>query len=131
MTDEQNTSRAERLDNLLRKVAPKAMALRDEHGKWPLLERHEPSAERRYAPPQEHVASRAKAMRDAGKQDDEAFSVEDRAAQSDNAQRGAPYEIKTVENGFRVVLTGDDGDIYTGNGPTVEDALQALEAKVS
>lgn len=44
---------------------------------------------------------------------------------------GAPYRLMTLADGRRrVVLNCEDGDVLSGTGDTVEDALAALEAKI-
>lgn len=66
---------------------------------------------------------------------EKALTPEDAAADPAHVRplnRGAaPYEIVTLGTGARrVIVFGEDGGSYAGNGATVEDALQDLERKV-
>lgn len=82
-------TRAQRLDALVQKVAPKQAAHFAEHGRWP--------------------------------------DAEDGA----RGRGASPYVIQTTKtDGRRIKITGDDGDVISGIGATVEEALAALEAKV-
>lgn len=47
-------------------------------------------------------------------------------------QGAAPYQIETMEGKFlrRVRVFGDDGDVITGLGQTVEECLTQLETKL-
>lgn len=47
------------------------------------------------------------------------------------AQAGPPYVIETLPSGSRRIrLTGDEGDVVTGTGATLAEAVSALEAKL-
>jgi hypothetical protein len=81
-------TRAQRLDALVRKVAPKAAAYYAEHGRWP-------------------------------------------DAEGSPRRGSSPYVIETTKtDGRRIRIATDDGDVISGIGGTIEEALAALEVKV-
>jgi hypothetical protein len=44
---------------------------------------------------------------------------------------GCPYEIRTLaDGGRRLLITCADGDVRSGNGPTVADAVRDLTGKL-
>jgi len=119
-------SRAQRLDTIVHKVAPKAHAYMAAHGKWPALGKHHMGTS-----PDDSIAARVKHI--LGKTPDldtkDATTV---SAKADDAGRGAPYVFETLEDGSRrLKVTDDDGGTIAGSGPTIEDAIAALEAKLS
>ncbi len=44
-------------------------------------------------------------------------------------KEGAPYVIDSKDGKTRIRVTNEDGDTISGVGPTIEDALVALEGK--
>lgn len=119
-------TRAERLDKILRRKAPKAVAFLDEHGVWPRAD------QRADVTPDEAMKDHvARLLADPDSTDDpkEAQKI---AETSDRTQRRSPYEILTTPDGGRQIkVTSDDGDVWSGVGRTTEEALAALEAKLS
>lgn len=117
-------TRAQRLDAIVARVAPKAVAYYQQYGKWP-----NPDAPD--VPPDESIARRlARILRDlVTPSDDDQAKARTLALEQDGFKRHAPYEIKPVAAGrFRVIVTDDDGGTVAGAGATVEEALTALEA---
>ena len=97
-------TRADRLQALLEKVAPKKAAYYKEHNAWPLKDDDDMKAPQR---------------------GDDGRVV-------GSSQRGAPYEIKTLSGDRRrIAIVSDEGETLTGTGANVEEALTALEARVA
>lgn len=119
MADASRT-RAERLDALVRKIAPKRAAYMAKHGVWP-------TADDLTTPPTSSRTAAGSKTR-SGKDRDASGP----AAASDHRGRQAPYTIDTLAGDRRRIrVVGDDGDTVTGTGDTLEAALAALEAKRS
>ena len=115
-------SNAERLDVLLEKHAPKAVAYHKTHKVWP-----GPDADFSKSPKEAVDAHIARLMDRDGMSEKEARLS---AEISDMGKRRAPYEIKTIDDGNakRILLTKDDGTVIAGSGDTVADALTKLES---
>lgn len=91
-------TRAERLDNVLKALAPKKVEFFEQHGVWPTQEEIDESAE----------------------------------SPAEDAQRGAPYDIRTLSGDRRrIMVIGDEGETISGTGATVEEAMTALEARIA
>lgn len=60
-----------------------------------------------------------------------AWPVRPGATVDEPAAAAAPYVIETLPDGRRRVrVIGEDGDVVSGVGATLDDAIAALEAKV-
>jgi len=117
MTDAPKTN-AERLDALLARYAPKAVAYHKKHGWWP----GETSL---LVSPEQSIAIHAlKLVQHDGVS---AAEAEKLAQSADNRKRSAPYVIKTTDEGRRILITTDDGNTVAGSGATIGDALTQLE----
>ena len=51
--------------------------------------------------------------------------------QEQTTKGGAPYRITTTDTGVHIRITNADGDSLGASGATMDDALTALEKKVS
>jgi hypothetical protein len=113
-------TKSERLDGLVLKLAPKAVAEQKATGLWPV----KPGKESDLAGHKEKVVKGTLAGVDKDK-------AEDHLREFEAPHRAAPYLIDEPSPGkTRVRIYGDDGDVTSGSGATFEDALTALEAKV-
>jgi hypothetical protein len=100
-------TRAERLDALVAKVAPKKKTFFDAHGRWPLDE-------------------------ELGREDGALVFAQDGENKFNDPKRQAPYEIRTLNGDRRrVLITDDDGSTIAAIGANIEEALAGLEAKVA
>lgn len=113
-------TRAERLNLLLEKYAPKAVEYHNAHKMWPREDTAEPP----------DAARKAHAAKLVEKDRVDKSEAERLAASADAAKRAAPYVIKTLDDGrVRLIITSDDGDGIAGIGANVEEALASIEAK--
>jgi hypothetical protein len=112
-------SNGERLDALLQKHAPKAVAYHEQHKQW--------SGDPEGPSPEElRKALTEKLMKNDNLPMEEAKI---RAAAAVASRGVAPYVIKTArDNAKRVLITKDDGSVIAGSGPTTADAITQLEA---
>jgi len=125
-------TRADRLNDLVRRRAPKAAAFHDKHGRWPQRDPVEGEAAR-FEDPQTSVKKLSAVFgADPERKNRQKDSILRDAELADQFRRQAPYEIKTTNAGeTKILLTTEDGDVIGGKGATMEDALAALEAKLS
>lgn len=119
MAEEQTKSRADRLHEVLKKHAPKAVEYHKKHKGWP------PSGGSDEDPAAVVTQLSAKLQRD----DKLAADKADRAAaDSLRSRQQAPYVVQTLRDGkTRILVTKDDGTQIAGTGATVEEAMAALE----
>jgi hypothetical protein len=114
----ENVSLAQRINELLRKVAPKAIDEQNATGKWPIRADRLQDVEGHRRKVQEGRAELGNK------------SSEDHLSEFEADKRSSPYTIETLPDGnIRVRVTADDGDVSSGVGKTLEDAITALEAK--
>jgi hypothetical protein len=127
MSDENPKTLPERIDACVAKHAPKAHAYCQAHGRWP----HPGSfaADGSAIPPATSVAARlTRLLADGG---DETTTAK-LAAQTDDQHRRCPYVIQTLpDNRRRLTITSEDGDVVTGVGANIAEAVAAVEAKLS
>lgn len=114
-------SRAERLDSLLAKHAPQAVAHREANGTWP-----NPNAEDDLTFDESVAKLSAKLQANDKLPADKADA---KARDSQLAKRQAPYAIVEKRGKIRLVITGDNGEQVVGVGDTLEDALVSLEGR--
>lgn len=121
-------TRAERLDALVRKKAGAAADFHDTHKSWQLLGSVGDAA----MTPQESIDLRTNAiLADAAETNDPTDAAK-LAATRDQQKRQAPYEILTLGDGqIRIALSCEDGDVISGTGADIDEALTALEGKLS
>jgi hypothetical protein len=127
MSDEKPKTLPERIDACVAKVAPKAFAYFQAHGRWP----HPGSfAEDGTAiPPAVSLKDRLTRFLAEGLAEKDAA---DSAQRADDQHRRCPYVIQTLsENRRRLTITNADGDVVTGVGADIEAAIAAVEAKLS
>lgn len=97
-------TRADRLNALIRRVAPKKQAFRDANGVWPTEDELE-----------------------TGK-----LVMQADGTAVPSPTRGIPYEIRTVgDNKRKILITDDEGSTTAAIGDNIEDALKKLEAKIA
>lgn len=101
-------TRSDRIHALIGKLAPLAAAQHAETGTWPNT--HPDPGQKR--------------------NDDDTPIVND-GEPVPARHSGAPYVIETLpDNRRKVTVTCEDGDVLAGIGPTLDDAIAKLEAKV-
>ena len=114
------SDRADRLNALVKKAAPKAHAIYTKTGQWPV--RPEKVAD---------VAAHLKKIEDGQIKLEKKETLEDHMAAFEAPLRQSPFQVLTLGDETRIVLSKEDGDVTTGSGPDFESALKSLEAKLS
>lgn len=113
-------TRADRINTILAKVAPKAHTEQKKSGKWPF--KPGVSAD---------VAGHAEKVKNGTIKLAKGETPESHMAEFEAKHRQAPYLIENDGARAKITVTSDDGDIYSGVGKNVEEALSALEKKLS
>lgn len=108
-------TRAERLDALVEKLAPSA---RESDGRWRI--KPDKAAE---------VETAIQRHMERGDSDIDPETGINIVETLDSKHRTAPYTIQQNENGWHILLNTDDGDVLSGFGKSIEDAISALEKK--
>lgn len=113
-------TRADRINTILAKVAPKAHAEQKKSGKWPF----KPGVAADVAGHTEKVKGGTIKLA-------KGETPESHLAEFEAKHRQAPYLVEDNGTRARITVTSDDGDVYSGVGKDVEEALSALEKKLS